>query len=88
MVQCSELNLPKVTFIEAPEPTSALTPVPTSALSSGTTPTLEIEEEDCIFVLDVVSEDHKYLTVFSEELANRLPPLRKWDHEITLQEGA
>ena len=44
VVQCSELNLPKVTMIE---------------LTSGTAPTLEIEEEDCIFVLDVVSEYHK-----------------------------
>ena len=86
VVQCSELKLPKVTFIEALETTSALTP--TSALTSGTTPTLEVEEQDCILVLDVVSEYHKYLEVFSEELANRLPPLRKWDHEITLQEGA
>ena len=70
VVQCSELNLPKVTSIE---PASELTP----ALTSGTAPTLEIAEEDCIFVLYVVSEYSKYLEVFSEELANRLPPLRK-----------
>ena len=82
VVHCSELNLPKVTF------TSALTSEFTSALTSGTARTLEMEEEDCIFVLNVVSEYLKYLEVFSEELANRLPPLRKWDHEITLQEGA
>ena len=72
VVQYSELNLQKVTSVE---------------LTSARTPTLEIEEEDCIFVLDVKSEYHKYLEVFSEELANRLPLLPKWDHKITLQEG-
>ena len=77
VVQCSELNLPKVTLIEL-----------TSELTSRPAPTLEIEEKDCILVLDMESEYHKYLEMFSEELANRLPPLRKWDHEITLQEGA
>ena len=70
VVQCSELNLPKVALIEASELT------------------LTLEKEDCIFILDVASEYPRYLEVFSEELANRMPPLRKWDHEIILQEGA
>ena len=68
VIQCSELNLPKVAIIETPE--------------------LTLEKDDCIFILDVASEYPQYMEVFSEELANRMPPLRKWDHEITLQEGA
>lgn len=39
-------------------------------------------------VLDVVSEYSSYIKVFSEELANRMPPHRKYDHEILLKEGA
>ena len=38
-------------------------------------------------ILDVTSEYSKYLKVFSEEQANRMPPHRKWDHEIPLKDG-
>ena len=51
--------------------------LPKVALIESCEPTLEIEEEDCIFVLDMVSEYLQYLEVFSEELANRLPSFRK-----------
>ena len=37
--------------------------------------------------MDVASEYPRYLHVFSEEQANRLPPHWKWDHEIVLTEG-
>ena len=48
---------------------------------------LIFETADCIMILDVVSEYSRYLKVFSEEQANRMPPHRKWDHEITLKDG-
>ena len=49
---------------------------------------LALEKEDCILILDVTSEYASYIKVFSEELANRMPPHRKYDHEIPLREGA
>ena len=39
-------------------------------------------------VLDVASKYESYTKVFSEELANWMPPDRKYDHEIPLKEGA
>ena len=38
-------------------------------------------------VLDVASEYASYTKVFSEELANRMPPHREYDHEIPLKDG-
>ena len=48
---------------------------------------LTLENADCVMILDVTSEYSKYLQVFSEEQANRMPPHRKWDHEIPLKDG-
>ena len=39
---------------------------------------------DFLLIVDVASEYPRYLHVSPEEQANRLPPHRKWDHEITL----
>ena len=46
-----------------------------------------VEEGDYIMTLDVASEYPRYLNVFSEEQANRMPPHRKLDHEIPLKDG-
>ena len=40
-----------------------------------------LDEGDLIMVLDVASEYAGYTKVYSEELANRMPPHRKYDHE-------
>ena len=58
------------------------------ALIEASELTLTFDREDCIFILNVVSEYCRYLEVYSEELVNRMPPLYKWGHEIILQEGA
>ena len=47
-----------------------------------------LDDGDLIMVLDVASEYASYIKVFSEELANRMPPHRKYDHAIPLKEGA
>ena len=47
-----------------------------------------LDDGDLIMVLDVASKYASYTKVFSEELANRMPPHRKYDHEIPLREGA
>ena len=47
-----------------------------------------LDDGDLVMVLDVASEYASYTKVFSEELANRMPPHRKHDHEIPLKEGA
>lgn len=39
-------------------------------------------------ILDVASEYPGHMKAFSKELADQLPPHRKWDHEIPLVEGA
>ena len=44
-----------------------------------------IDDGDLVMVLDAATEDASYQRVFSTELANRMPPHRKWDHEIQLQ---
>ena len=47
---------------------------------------LDIKEDDCIMILNVASEYPRYMRLFSKELANKLPPHRKWDHEILLKD--
>ena len=48
---------------------------------------LTLENVDCVMILDATLEYSKYLKVFSDEQANRMPPHRKWDHEIPLKDG-
>ena len=47
-----------------------------------------LDDRDLIMVLDVASEYASYTKVFSEELASRMPPHHKYDHEIPLKGGA
>ena len=49
---------------------------------------LTIDEGDLVIVLDAATEYSRYQKVFSTEQANRMPPHRKWDHEIRLQPGS
>ena len=47
-----------------------------------------LDDGDLIMVLDVAFEYASYTKVFSEELANRMPPHRNYDHEIPSRERA
>ena len=47
-----------------------------------------VDEGDLVMVLDAVTKYAQYQKVFLTEQANRMPPHRKWDHEIQLQPGA
>ena len=58
------------------------------AIQSNARRYLRLDDGDLIMVLDVASEYASYTKVFSEELANRMPPHRKYDYEIPLREGA
>ena len=43
-------------------------------------------EGDTMLLVDAASYYTDYARVFSAEQANRLPPYRKWDHEIPLKD--
>ena len=45
-----------------------------------------IEEGDTVLLVDAASHYADYAQVFPVEQANRLPPHRKWDHEIPLKD--
>ena len=59
-----------------------------SLIDSESMESLSMEDGDCIMILNIAQEYPRYLKVFSEEQANRMPPHRQWDHEIVLKEGA